>query len=161
MRRRRSSACCKAYLAHRAAPEETFLAFARRHDVEALKLADAEAPHDQMTLPRHPVELLPETRRSRPSSAPGSTASSPACSALEGGVDGAVAGAMRRADAGCAGAGDGDDGEAPWHDQAMPLAERMKLAEGRPLRRRMMAAMAQQDCGQCGYNCEDYSDAHR
>ena len=56
-------------------------------------------------------------------------------------------------------AGDGDDGEAPWHDQTMPLAERMKLAEGRPLRRRMMAAMAQQDCGQCGYNCNDYSDA--
>jgi sulfite reductase (NADPH) flavoprotein alpha-component len=35
----------------------------------------------------------------------------------------------------------------------------MKLAEGKPLRRRMMAAMAQQDCGQCGYNCSDYSDA--
>ncbi len=35
----------------------------------------------------------------------------------------------------------------------------MKLAEGRPLRRRMMAAMAQQDCGQCGYNCHDYSEA--
>ena len=56
-------------------------------------------------------------------------------------------------------AGDGDDGEAPWHDQTLPIAERMKLAEGRPLRRRMMAAMAQQDCGQCGYNCSDYSDA--
>src|SRR6201985_238655 len=54
---------------------------------------------------------------------------------------------------------DGDDGEAPWHDQTMPIAERMKLAEGRPLRRRMMAAMAQQDCGQCGYNCHDYSEA--
>src|SRR3981189_1305270 len=54
---------------------------------------------------------------------------------------------------------DGDDGEAPWHDQTMPIADRMKLAEGRPLRRRMMAAMAQQDCGQCGYNCNDYSDA--
>jgi sulfite reductase (NADPH) flavoprotein alpha-component len=54
---------------------------------------------------------------------------------------------------------DGDDGEAPWHDPAMALDERMKLAEGRPLRRRMMAAMAQQDCGQCGYNCEDYSNA--
>jgi sulfite reductase (NADPH) flavoprotein alpha-component len=52
-----------------------------------------------------------------------------------------------------------DDGEAPWHDQTLALAERMKLAEGRPLRRRMMAAMAQQDCGQCGYNCADYSDA--
>jgi sulfite reductase (NADPH) flavoprotein alpha-component len=56
-------------------------------------------------------------------------------------------------------AGDADDGEAPWHDQSMPIAERMKLAEGRPMRRRMMAAMAQQDCGQCGYNCHDYSEA--
>jgi sulfite reductase (NADPH) flavoprotein alpha-component len=56
-------------------------------------------------------------------------------------------------------AGDGDDGAAPWHDQTLPIAERMKLADGRPLRRRMMAAMAQQDCGQCGYNCHDYSDA--
>ena len=55
--------------------------------------------------------------------------------------------------------GDGDDGEAPWHDQTLPIVERMKLAEGRPLRRRMMAAMAQQDCGQCGYNCHDYSAA--
>ena len=55
--------------------------------------------------------------------------------------------------------GDGDDGEAPWHDPAMAIADRMKLAERRPLRRRMMAAMAQQDCGQCGYNCGDYADA--
>ncbi len=39
---------------------------------------------------------------------------------------------------------------APWHDQTMPIADRMKLAEGKPVRRKMMAAMAQQDCGQCG-----------
>ncbi|MGH6766311.1 MAG: sulfite reductase subunit alpha, partial [Bradyrhizobium sp.] len=32
------------------------------------------------------------------------------------------------------GAGADDDGEVPWHDQTMPIAERMKLAEGRPLR---------------------------
>ncbi|GLK83430.1 sulfite reductase subunit alpha [Ancylobacter defluvii] len=51
-----------------------------------------------------------------------------------------------------------DDG-APWHDASMPLDERMKLAEGRPLPRRMMAAMAQQDCGQCGYLCDSYSAA--
>ncbi len=57
------------------------------------------------------------------------------------------------------GAGESDDGEAPWHDQTLPMGERMTLAEGRPLRRRMMAAMAQQDCGQCGYNCNDYSEA--
>ena len=55
--------------------------------------------------------------------------------------------------------GDGDDGEAPWHDQTMPMADRMKLADGRPLRRRFMAAMAQQDCGQCGYDCHNYSEA--
>ncbi|MFO1148073.1 MAG: sulfite reductase subunit alpha [Alsobacter sp.] len=51
-----------------------------------------------------------------------------------------------------------DDG-APWHDQTLPLDERMTLAQGRPLARRMMAAMAQQDCGQCGYLCETYSVA--
>src|SRR5258705_11816109 len=53
----------------------------------------------------------------------------------------------------------GDDGEAPWHDQTLPIADRMKLAEGRPLRRRIMAPMAQQDCGQCGYDCHNYSEA--
>jgi sulfite reductase (NADPH) flavoprotein alpha-component len=57
-------------------------------------------------------------------------------------------------------AGDGAaNDDAPWHDPAMPIAERMKLAADRPLPRRLMAAMAQQDCGQCGYNCKDYADA--
>jgi sulfite reductase (NADPH) flavoprotein alpha-component len=60
--------------------------------------------------------------------------------------------------AGSRAAEDIDDG-APWHDPAMPLDQRMRLAEGRPLQRRLMAAMAQQDCGQCGYNCHDYSNA--
>lgn len=55
------------------------------------------------------------------------------------------------------GAGENDD--EPWHDQTMPLAERMKLAEGKALNRRMMAAMGQQDCGQCGYDCRQYADA--
>jgi sulfite reductase (NADPH) flavoprotein alpha-component len=52
-----------------------------------------------------------------------------------------------------------DDEGAPWHDQTLPLPERMKLADGKPLRWRMMAAMAQQDCGQCGYDCKNYSGA--
>src|SRR5271165_2586991 len=55
-------------------------------------------------------------------------------------------------------AAEADDG-APWHDPAMPMPDRMKLAEGKALPRRLMAAMAQQDCGQCGYNCKDYADA--
>jgi sulfite reductase (NADPH) flavoprotein alpha-component len=56
-------------------------------------------------------------------------------------------------------AADDDDGGALWHDQTLPLPERMKLADGKPLRWRMMAAMAQQDCGQCGYDCKNYSAA--
>ncbi|GGH13077.1 sulfite reductase [Alsobacter metallidurans] len=52
-----------------------------------------------------------------------------------------------------------EDDDAPWHDQTLPIAERMSLAEGKPLPRRMMAAMAQQDCGQCGYVCETYAKA--
>src|SRR3989304_5968589 len=52
-----------------------------------------------------------------------------------------------------------DDGGALWHAQTIPLAERMKLADGKPLRWKMMAAMAQQDCGQCGYDCKNYSGA--
>jgi sulfite reductase (NADPH) flavoprotein alpha-component len=54
---------------------------------------------------------------------------------------------------------DDDDGGAPWHDQTLPISERMQLAQGKPLRWRMMAAMAQQDCGQCGYDCKNYSGA--
>jgi sulfite reductase (NADPH) flavoprotein alpha-component len=53
----------------------------------------------------------------------------------------------------------GDDDGAPWHDPAMEIGERMRLAEGKPLKRRMFAAMAQQNCGQCGYLCETYSSA--
>ena len=56
-------------------------------------------------------------------------------------------------------AGMAEDDDAPWHDPAMPMDERMILAGGKPIQRRMMAAMAQQDCGQCGYDCHNYSKA--
>ena len=52
----------------------------------------------------------------------------------------------------------GDD-DAPWHDAALPIGQRMTLAEGKALPRKLFAAMAQQDCGQCGYLCETYSQA--
>jgi sulfite reductase (NADPH) flavoprotein alpha-component len=39
----------------------------------------------------------------------------------------------------------------PWHDPALPMEERLKRAEGRPFPRVLMAAMAQLDCGACGY----------
>ena len=51
----------------------------------------------------------------------------------------------------------GDD--FPWHDPSLALEERMELAEGRPLPQLLMAAMAQLDCGQCGYLCKTYAAA--
>ena len=68
-------------------------------------------------------------------------------------ADGELPGAAAKALAG------GEDDGAPWHDAAMPIDERMQLAEGKPLPRKLFAAMAQQDCGQCGYLCETYSAA--
>ncbi|MBE7211275.1 MAG: sulfite reductase subunit alpha [Gluconacetobacter diazotrophicus] len=47
----------------------------------------------------------------------------------------------------------------PWHDPALEPDERMALAEGRTLPQRLMAAMAQLDCGQCGYLCRSYGEA--
>lgn len=47
----------------------------------------------------------------------------------------------------------------PWHDAAIPIDERLKLAEGRAPERVLMAAMAQLDCGSCGYLCRTYAEA--
>ncbi len=47
----------------------------------------------------------------------------------------------------------------PWHDPALDLPERLALAEGKPPARRLMAAMAQLDCGQCGFVCKTYAEA--
>src|SRR5687768_2285698 len=52
-----------------------------------------------------------------------------------------------------------DDADFPWHDPALGLDDRMKLADGKPYARRLMAAMAQLDCGACGYLCKSYSEA--
>jgi len=56
-------------------------------------------------------------------------------------------------------AGDHHTDEAPWHDPAMPIDERIALAAGQPIKRKLYAAMAQQDCGQCGHLCESYAAA--
>jgi sulfite reductase (NADPH) flavoprotein alpha-component len=49
--------------------------------------------------------------------------------------------------------------EMPWHDPTLALDERMKLAEGRTIPLKLMAAMGQLDCGQCGYECQSYAAA--
>nr|WP_245215037.1 sulfite reductase subunit alpha [Pararoseomonas indoligenes] len=47
----------------------------------------------------------------------------------------------------------------PWHDPALSLDERLLMAADKPQSRRYMAAMAQLDCGQCGYVCKSYAEA--
>jgi sulfite reductase (NADPH) flavoprotein alpha-component len=47
----------------------------------------------------------------------------------------------------------------PWHNPNLTIVERLKLSEGLPLERRLMSAMAQLDCGSCGYVCKTYSEA--
>jgi sulfite reductase (NADPH) flavoprotein alpha-component len=52
-----------------------------------------------------------------------------------------------------------DSEDFPWHDPTLALDERLSLASGRKRARRLMAAMAQLDCGQCGYLCQTYAEA--
>ena len=47
----------------------------------------------------------------------------------------------------------------PWHDPALALSDRLALVEGQPFAGRLMAAMAQLDCGACGYVCRTYAEA--
>jgi sulfite reductase (NADPH) flavoprotein alpha-component len=76
---------------------------------------------------------------------------------INGWLAAALAPATMPASIGTAPAAEAED--FPWHDPALPLAERLGLAEGRPPARVLMAAMAQLDCGQCGYLCRSYAEA--
>ncbi|HEY5610394.1 MAG TPA: NADH-quinone oxidoreductase subunit NuoB [Thermoanaerobaculia bacterium] len=51
--------------------------------------------------------------------------------------------------------------EMPFHDQALGLPERMQLADevGGGLETKLFAAMAQTDCGACGWDCQGYANA--
>ncbi|MFN2238205.1 MAG: (Fe-S)-binding protein [Thermoanaerobaculia bacterium] len=53
----------------------------------------------------------------------------------------------------------GASAEASFHDESLSLAERMKLAEGMSFEKKLFAAMAQTDCGACGWDCEGYAQA--
>lgn len=47
----------------------------------------------------------------------------------------------------------------PWHDGSLSMEDRIQLAKGKSLQGRMMAVMAQLDCGSCGYVCKTYAEA--
>ncbi len=52
-----------------------------------------------------------------------------------------------------------DDSSFPWHDPTLAIEDRMSIAAGKPKPLRLMAAMAQLDCGSCGYLCRTYAEA--
>ena len=52
-----------------------------------------------------------------------------------------------------------EDEEFLWHDPALAMDERLALAQDKPYPRVLMAAMAQLDCGSCGYLCQSYAEA--
>jgi sulfite reductase (NADPH) flavoprotein alpha-component len=117
-----------------------------------------------MIQPPHPVSLIPESAPFTAEQRVWLSGLFAGLLSLEGGVTALSAEQVAALLPGASGVAappdaDTEDDGAPWHDPAMALNDRMNLAEGRPLRRRMMAAMGQQDCGQCGYTCQDYSDA--
>lgn len=47
----------------------------------------------------------------------------------------------------------------PFHDEHLTLPERMDLAKDGDLKTKLFAAMAQTDCGACGWDCEGYGNA--
>jgi sulfite reductase (NADPH) flavoprotein alpha-component len=51
------------------------------------------------------------------------------------------------------------DEDFPWHDASLAMPERLELAQDRKPERKLMAAMAQLDCGQCGYLCQTYAES--
>jgi NADH-quinone oxidoreductase subunit B len=90
----------------------------------------------------------------RPAAAPAATAA-PATSA-------AVLEEVREAAAPEVIPADGTDGASPaaaFHNENLTLPERMELAKEGDLKTKLFAAMAQTDCGACGWDCEGYGEA--
>ena len=55
-----------------------------------------------------------------------------------------------------------DPGASPavsFHNENLTLPERMELAKDGDLKTKLFAAMAQTDCGACGWDCEGYGEA--
>jgi sulfite reductase (NADPH) flavoprotein alpha-component len=78
---------------------------------------------------------------------------------LAGIYGGAMGGGENMSVAGAPPAAVDSEEEFPWHDPALALDERLALSDGKPQPRRLMSAMAQLDCGQCGYLCKTYAEA--
>src|ERR1051326_2608128 len=95
----------------------------------------------------------------KPSGAPASAGPAPAQSPAEAGAPSvAVIEAPAEVEAP---AETGASPAVPFHNENLTLPERMQMAEemGGGLKTKLFAAMAQTDCGACGWDCEGYAEA--
>ena len=155
-----------AYMKHRASSDETFYAFANRLDVEELKALGGgvrarERPG--MSLQAPPIAFfIPENapftcRAARLAFGVSRSPGQSRCDRRDPAV-------IRRSAARCS-----EKASPPFRWRAMTKrpgtippcrsATACSLPRTKPLAPKLMAAMAQQDCGQCGYNCADYANA--
>ena len=128
-------------------PGESFQISSQRHSIDELQGAVRARtwPRRRETMSfmaPHPARQCAVLRRR---SAPGSTASSPVCSQdpRRPAPRSAEPSRQRSADA----ASRRGRRSFPWHDPALPLDERLDARRRPPARARLMAAMAQLDCG--------------
>jgi coenzyme F420-reducing hydrogenase gamma subunit len=123
------------------------------HEGPALRVEQAEA--QLRPAPVSGVKRLPSAEKPKaapkPAAAPAATADVPASEIRE-----AAAPEVIPADA-----TDGASPAVPFHNENLTLPERMKLAEemNGDLETKLFAAMAQTDCGACGWDCQGYANA--
>jgi NADH-quinone oxidoreductase subunit B len=98
----------------------------------------------------------------KPKAAPKVAAAATAVQAAEAGAATAVAVAEAAAPEVVPGdAADGASPALPFHNETLTLPERMQMAEEMKgnLSTKLFAAMAQTDCGACGWDCQGYGEA--
>jgi NADH-quinone oxidoreductase subunit B len=138
------------------------------HEGPALRAEQAQAqlkPAPVSGVKRAPAAEKPKAAAPAPATAPPPTAEAGAPSPEAGAPSPAApAPEIREAAAPETIPGDATDGASPavpFHREDLTLPERMKMAEeiGGKFETKLFAAMAQTDCGACGWDCEGYANA--
>ena len=132
------------------------------HEGPALRAEQAAAqlrPAPAVGVKRVPAEAKPPAPAAKQPSQPTSDAPVPVAAPVD-----ASAAAIQEAAAPEVIPGDKIDGASPavpFHREDLTLPERMQMAQemGGGLETKLFAAMAQTDCGACGWDCQGYAEA--
>jgi NADH-quinone oxidoreductase subunit B len=124
------------------------------HEGPALR---AEQAAELRPAPISGVKREPAVEAPKPAPVAAAVEEAPAAVAAEAAAPAAVAAPVEAPASEPAGA----SGAAPFHRDDLTLAERMQLANetGGQWETKLFAAMAQTDCGACGWDCEGYAGA--